>query len=122
MDGDQFLTVVDESPGFVRISVSGPSTAARLHRALDRVVAESATRGVTRVLVDAREVPPPIPTSDKFDLGVAAGHALGSRIKLAVLGTPATVDHFFATVARSRGAIVLAFIDESAAVKWLTGS
>ncbi len=122
MDNDQFLTVVAEGPGFVRITVSGPSTAARLHRALDRVVAESEARGITRVLVDGREVLPPILTADKFDVGVAAGHALGSKIRLAVLGSPATVDHFFATVARSRGAIVLAFTDESIAVKWLTGS
>jgi len=122
MENDQFLTVVAEGPGLVRITMSGPSTAARLHRALDRVVAESEARAITRVLVDAREVPPPVPTADKFDLGVAAGHALGSRIKLAVLGSPATVDHFFATVARSRGAIVLAFTDEIIAVKWLTGS
>jgi hypothetical protein len=89
---------------------------------LDRVVAESESRGIARVLVDGREVPPPVSTADKYDLGVAAARALDGRIKLAVVALPVNVDHFFETVARNRGADVLVFTDETAALKWLTGA
>ena len=122
VDTDEFPTVVTEGPGFVRITVSGPSTGARLRRLLERVVAESESRGMARVLVDGREVPPPIPTTDKYDIGVATARALDSRTKLAVLGRPVIIDHFFETVARNRGANVGVFTDEKAALEWLVGS
>jgi hypothetical protein len=88
MDNDQFLTVVSEDSGF-HISVSGPPTGARLRSLLETIVAESKSRGLARVLLDARGVPPPVLTTDKYDIGVAAGQALGRRIKLAVVGSPA---------------------------------
>jgi len=74
------------------------------------------------VLVDAREVPAPIPTIDKYDIGVATAHALSGRIKLAVVASPENVDHLFATVARGRGAMVLEFTDETKALSWLMGA
>jgi len=121
-DTDDFLTVVTEGPGFIRITLSGPSTPARLRRGLERVVAEGASRGIARVLVDAREVPAPIPTIDKYDIGIATAHALSSRIKLAVVASRDNVDHLFATVARGRGAMVLEFTDETEALNWLMGA
>jgi len=119
---DEFPTVVTEGPGFVRITVSGPSTGARLRRLLERVVAESESTGMACVLVDGREVPPPIPTTDKYDIGVATARSLDAKTKLAVLGRPVNVDHFFETVARNRGANVAVFTDERAALEWLVGS
>jgi hypothetical protein len=122
VDTDVFPTVVTEGPGFVRITVSGPSTGARLRRLLERVVAEIESRGMARVLIDGREVPPPIPTTDKYDIGVAVARALDARTKLAVLGRPVNIDHFFETVARNRGANVGVFTEEKAALEWLVGS
>jgi hypothetical protein len=122
IDQDQFQTVVTEGPGFVRITVSGPGSITRLRQLLRRIVAESASRRISRVLVDGRALPAPISTADKYDIGVAAGDALRGKVKLAVLGAPANIDHFFETVARNRGADVMAFTDESAAVDWLTGA
>jgi hypothetical protein len=122
VESDQFLTVVADGPGFVRITVSGPSTGARLHGLLQRIVVETKSRGTSRVLVDGREVPAPIPTADKYDIGVATAQALGGRIKLAVVASPANVDQFFATVARSGGTMVLEFTDETAALAWLMGA
>jgi len=122
VENDQFLTVVADGPGFVRITVSGPSTGARLHRLLQRIVVETKSRRMSRVLVDVREVPAPIPTADKYDIGVATAQALSGRIKLAVVASPANVDQFFATIARSGGTMVLEFTDETAAMAWLMGT
>jgi hypothetical protein len=122
IDQDQFQTVVTEGPGFVRITVSGPGSITRLRQLLRRIVAESASRRISRVLVDGRALPAPISTADKYDIGVAADDALRGKVKLAVLGAPANIDHFFETVARNRGADVMAFTDESAALDWLTGT
>jgi hypothetical protein len=121
VDPHQFLTVVVEGSGFVRISVAGAPTAPRLFNLLQRIVVESESRALSRVLVDATEVTPPTPTAEKFDIGAATARVLAGRVRLAVFALPEHVDHFFETVARNRGADVGVFTDEKTALAWLIG-
>ena len=52
MEPEEFLTTVAEATGHIRITVSGSASRSRFTRLLRRLVAESETRGSTRLLVD----------------------------------------------------------------------
>jgi hypothetical protein len=121
VDAKEFQTVVAEGPGFILITVTGAYTWARLDRLLQRIGAESVTRAIPRVLVDATAVPIKLSTIDKYTMGVTVALRLGGAVKVALLGSPVTIDGFGETVARNRGANVGVFTDQAAALQWLVG-
>jgi len=121
VDPKEFQTFVADGPGFIRITVAGPYSWARLDRLLRRIAAESATRAISRVLLDATAVPVKLSTIDKYTMGVMVALRLGGSVKVALLGSPVTIDGFGETVARNRGANVGVFTDQAAAIRWLVG-
>jgi len=71
------------------------------------------------VLCDARSVPSPIGTSEKFEAGTELARTADRRLIFAVVASADLVDYFFETVARNRGASVKVFTNEATALHWL---
>ena len=122
MDVDEFPTVVSDGPGFVRITVTGQVSVARLQKLGARIIGESMARKLPRVMVDISAVTGDIPTVDKFEIGIKAARDLAGNIRLAILADKRTADPFFETVTRNRGADVLIFFDAAAAAAWLVAT
>jgi hypothetical protein len=116
---DEFAITVTKDSGFLRIAVRGPATRSNLLLTLQRIIAETKSQDVWRVLLDATGAGAKIGAFDKFEIGVELARAADRRLRLAVVAVPAAVDHFFETVARNRGGAVRVFTDEAAALEWL---
>ncbi len=120
MDAAEYRVTVTEEPQFLRIGVAGTYSRARTLSLLRRIRAEADARAAKRVLVDAREVPIALSTTDKFWIGVEAAVLFRGRVQVALLGPAAMIDGFGETVARNRGANVGVFTEATAAERWLT--
>ncbi len=114
-----FKSVISEEDGYLRLTLSGPSTRGGLVRALTEVVAATKSRQIWRVLCDATAVPPPVSTSDKYEVGTKLARTADRRMVFAVFARSELIDHFFETVARDRGASVRVFVNETTALQWL---
>jgi hypothetical protein len=119
---DEFKIAVRDVGEFLRVTIIGPASLPNLFAALQRIIAETKSRDIWRVLVDATGIPPPLGTSEKFDLGLETARVTDPRMKTAVVARSENVDHFFETVARNRGVSVMVFLEENAAVNWLLDS
>jgi hypothetical protein len=116
---DEFKITVRDEGEFLRVTLIGPGSLPNLLAALQRIIAETKSRDIWRVLVDATGVPPPLGTSEKYDLGLETARVADPRMKSAVVARSENVDHFFETVARNRGVSVMVFLQENAAISWL---
>jgi hypothetical protein len=116
---DEFKITVRDEGEFLRVTLIGPGSLPNLFAALQRIIAETKSRDIWRVLVDATGVPPPLGTSEKYDLGLETARVADPRMKSAVVARSENVDHFFETVARNRGVSVMVFLQENAAISWL---
>jgi hypothetical protein len=121
MDGnmDEFKITVIEDGAFLRVTLAGRATRTNLFAALQRIVAETQSRDVWLVLVDATGVPPPFGTFEKYDLALEFARITNPHTKTAVVARAEMVDHFFETVARNRGVGVMVFSSETPALEWL---
>jgi hypothetical protein len=122
VEADEFQTAVAKGPGFLLITVNGSVAWSRLDHLLRRVSAESETRRIRKVLVDATAVPVALTITDKYTMGVAAALRLHGRVKVALLGAAVTIDGFGETVTRNRGTNVGVLTDGTAALAWLAGT
>ena len=116
---DDFKIRVTEEGAFIRVVLAGKASRTNLFAALQRIVAETQSRDVRLVLVDAREIPPPFGTFEKYDLALEFARMANPRTKTAVIARAEMVDHFFETVARNRGVGVMVFTNEAPALEWL---
>jgi len=119
---DELVITVTNDGAFLRINVRGPATRANLFEVLGRIIAETKSEDIWRVLLDATGVSTAPSTIGRFELGVELARAADRRMSLAVVGRPEMVDHFFETVARNRGGSVRVFTDEADALHWLLGT
>ena len=119
---DVFEITVTEADGFLRLTLRGPGTRANLLITLQRIIAETQSRKIWQVLLDATAAHSLVGAFDKFEIGVELARAADRRLRLAVVARVEVVDHFFETVARNRGGAVRVFTDEAAACLWLTGA
>src|ERR1700679_350228 len=116
---NEFNSVITEEHGFLRLTLTGPATRGILLRALAQAIAETQSRHIWRVLCDATEVPTPVSTSEKYEIGAEVARAADRRMILAVVARAELIDYFFETVARNRGASVRVFTHEATARQWL---
>jgi hypothetical protein len=114
-----FKSVIDEKDGYLRLTLSGPSSRGGLIRALTEVIAAAKSRQIWRVLCDATAVPHPVSMSEKYDVGTELARTADQRMVFAVVARSELIDHFFETVARDRGASVRVFVNEATALQWL---
>jgi hypothetical protein len=114
-----FKSVIDEEDGYLRLTLSGPSSRGGFIRALTDVIAAAKSRQIWRVLCDATAVPHPVSTSEKYEVGAELARTADRRMVFAVVARSEMIDHFFETVARNRGASVRVFVNEATALQWL---
>jgi hypothetical protein len=119
---EQSEITVTTDAGYLRVTIAGPAIHGGLLRLLDRIVSETKSRDIWLVLVDMMAVQAPVGTFEKYQVGIELVRVADRRMRLAAVGPPALVDHFFETVARNRGGAVAVFTDESAALHWLIGA
>jgi hypothetical protein len=119
---DEFAITVTEADGFLRLTLRGPGTRANLLATVRRIIAETQSRNIWKVLLDATGGSSLVGAFDKFEIGVELARAADRRLRLAVVARAEVVDHFFETVARNRGGAVRVFTDEAAALLWLMGA
>ena len=121
MDGnmDEFKITVIEDGAFLRVTLVGPAFRANLLAALQRITTEARSRNIWRVLVDAKGLPPPLGTFEKYDFALEVARVADPRMKTAVVARAEMVDHFFETVARNRGVGLMVFLNETPALEWL---
>jgi hypothetical protein len=121
MDGnmDEFKITVIEDGRFLRVTLAGPAVRVNLLAALQRIITEAKSRNVWRVFVDAKGLPPPLGTFEKYDLALEVARVTDPRMKTAVVARAEMVDHFFETVARNRGVGLMVFSNETPALEWL---
>ncbi len=120
----EFEITVIQAGGFLRMAACGAGSRNNMLRTLERMIAETRSQNIWRVLLDATAVEGIPGAFDKFELGVQLARAADRRMRLAVVARVEAVDHFFETVARNRGGAVRVFTDEARALHWLrpTGS
>jgi hypothetical protein len=119
---DQPELTVTTDGRYLRLTLDGPSVQGGLLRLLERIVAETKSRDIWEVLVDAVAIRTPLGTYEKYQVGIELVRIADRRMRLAVVGRPELVDHFFETVARNRGGAVAVFTEEPAALHWLMGA
>ncbi len=107
---------------YLRVTLGGPGIPGGLLRLLERIVAETKSRDIWLVFLDMRAVRVPVGTFEKYQVGIELVRVADRRMRLAGVGRPELVDHFFETVARNRGGAVAVFTEESAALHWLIGA
>jgi hypothetical protein len=107
---------------YLRVTLGGPGIPGGLLGLLERTVAETKSRNIWLVLVDMMAVRAPVGTFEKYQVGIELVRVADRRMRLAAVGRPVLVDHFFETVARNRGGAVAVFTEESAALHWLIGA
>jgi hypothetical protein len=118
----EFAITVAKDGGLLRITLRGPSTRENLLEVLTRIVADTKSQNVWRVLLDARDLSTSPSTQGRYELGVEFARLADRRMSMAVVGRAEMVDHFFETVARNRGGAVRVFTDETDALHWLLGA
>lgn len=116
---NSFQIKVVEEAGILRFVLKGPGTYAHLVRAVATVVAETESRDIWQVLLDATAVTPPLGAFEKFEAGVELARSADRRMKMAVVAKVEAIDYIFENVARNRGVSVAVFRSEDAALKWL---
>jgi hypothetical protein len=119
---DQPEITVTTDGRYLRLTLGGPAERGGLLRVLERIFTETKAQNIWRVLVDATAMPTPVGTFEKYQLGTEFARVADRRMRLAVVGRPELVDHFFETVARNRGGAVAVFTEEGAALHWLIGA
>jgi hypothetical protein len=119
---DELAITVAKDDGLLRIAMRGPATRDNLFEVLGRIVSETKSENVWRVLLDATGVSTSPSTYGRYELGVELARVADRRMSMAVVGRAEMVDHFFETVARNRGGSVRVFTDESDALHWLLGT
>jgi hypothetical protein len=122
VDADDFPLIVTDGPGYTRITLSGKTTRNRRLRLLDRIIAETTSRGIDRVLVDSLKTTGDISTVERYEFGQEAARVLGGLSKVAIILVRDRADRFAETVAQNRGANIAVFTTEADALEWLVGS
>jgi hypothetical protein len=69
----------------LRVVASGRFDAARARIELSNVLRQSATSGLTRILVDARGITDAVPISDRYDLATQLADQSQGRVRLAIV-------------------------------------
>ncbi len=109
----------EERGSYLFVRAQGPSDPESVRKALILIRDRVMERGLTRVLIDARSVGPPVREFDRFLMGEAMAELLRGRFKVAVLYRAESINKFAENTAVNRGANVLVSADEAQARDWL---
>jgi cob(I)alamin adenosyltransferase len=69
----------------LRVVATGKFEAARARIELSNIIRQSATSGITRILIDARGITNEVPISDRYDLATQLADQSQGRVRLAIV-------------------------------------
>ena len=105
-----FEVLVTHDAHFARVRVSGPAPVGRVLSLMDVLKVDSSGWAERAVLLDLREVLPPLTDEEQAEVAASAARALARMERIAILSVPGATRE-------SHG--VRAFADEAAARDWL---
>jgi len=112
--------------GYLEARLSGDFRMERFKRQIETILQAAKDRGLGKILVDVTRMVrfEALGTTDRFEMGAHAARVAGNVVTVAMLGTPPQLDRerFGEQVAQNRGLNLRVFVDEAAAVAWLTGA
>lgn len=72
----------------VHVRADGPYDPAEARRGMIQVVKACEASGLTRILVDGRGIPDPVPISDRYDLATLLASLGAGRLRMAIVVSP----------------------------------
>ena len=109
---------------YLEVRVSGDFRLERFKRQIETILQTAKDRGLGKILVDVTRMVrfESLNTTDRFEMSSHAARLAGTSVAIAMLGKPVQLDRerFGERVAQNRGLNVRVFVDEAAAVAWLT--
>ena len=109
-----------EGPGCLVVEASGEWTTDDAIQAVETIRAEADRRGLTRLLVDIRQLSEPHSEMTRYFTGEHLAKAWPYPFRTAVVMKPEIYNRFGENTARNRGAQVSIFFEEEAALDWLS--
>lgn len=111
---------IEPQADHLRVVADGPFDTALGRRVVAEIFAASARAGLTRILVDARDLEPAIGVTERFEMGRALAEHRTGPTRIAVLVSPAhMVAKTLEDSARNRGVPVITTASESEAYGYL---
>ena len=120
MTVDCYRAEIRDEGAYMRIVIHGHYSLERGKQLINLIRDAAKAAGRTRVLLDARDVPQPMPAVDAYDLGQLAAEAFRG-LRVADIDPVDATDGLAETVARNRGINGRMFASEPEALAWLLG-
>lgn len=112
--------VYREESGYLAVEMNGQWDLPEASRQIKAIRDRATSLGVTRVLIDCRDLATPKDTTTRFLTGEHIANFWRPPIKVAAIAGPDMVAGKFAeTVALNRGAWFAVFMQEEIAMQWL---
>ncbi len=105
--------------GYLYVEGQGASDVKTIRQALSTIKAQADECGLSRILINARQVNRPMVGLDRFWMGEYIAELFGPRYRIAVLYVKEFINKFAENVAVNRGADLLVTHDDAEALEWL---
>jgi hypothetical protein len=116
----RFITITAEDrEGHVRFTFAGRYNYPDFSAIIRGLREECARRGMTRAVIDIRQVEGDIPGHERYDLGSQFAEVWGSRLRAAILSPADRINKLFENTAVNRYADVMVSHDEAILMQWL---
>jgi len=117
------LTKIESKEDYLEVTVAGQVSFSEATVVLTKVRDVATERGFDKVLVDCLSVSGQLSSFERYELGqILAEHwqtGLSGTPKIAIVGTPPTINGFGALVASNRGFLAKTFSELPKALDWL---
>ena len=117
------LTKIESKEDYLEVTLAGQVSFSEATVVLTKVRDVATERGFDKVLVDCLSVSGQLSSFERYELGqILAEHwqtGLSGTPKIAIVGTPPTINGFGALVASNRGFIAQTFSELPKALDWL---
>ncbi len=110
---------VELRDGYVAVHVSGQYSLGSMEQMYLRAADEGRNFGCKRVLIDIRDMMPPVPNWDRYQLGRVVAAAWPRDMRFALIAPQRNINKFFETVAVNRGVQLRVVDSEREALQWL---
>jgi hypothetical protein len=108
-----------ETPGYLVARVSGHWMEWNAKDAIEEVSEEASRRGLTKILLDLRDLSGPDTEMTRFYSGEHIAKMWRPPLKVAAVAKAELINRFAENVAKNRGALFSVFSDEESALHWL---
>jgi hypothetical protein len=108
-----------ERPGYLLVRACGKWEELYVIEEIEALREEAEKRGITRLLLDVRNMLPPDSQMTRLATGEYIASVFTRPFRVVALAEPEMIDGITENSAVSKGALFKVFADEEAAIKWL---